>query len=184
MSAVSKRVTPASRAAATTSRLRASSMRPPKLLQPRPTTETSSDPIERVCTAAVYGSAMAEETVTTAIDASPDEVWKLVGDFEGIDKFFPGIESLRIEGDTRVIGMMGIEVSEQLLERNDSGRRLVYSVVGGVPIESHRATVTVGEREGGSIVEWAVEVKPDEMLPIFVDVYQQALAQVREKVTG
>src|SRR3954463_14976979 len=41
MSAVSNNVTPASSAAATTARVPSRSTRPPKLLQPRPTTETS-----------------------------------------------------------------------------------------------------------------------------------------------
>src|SRR5581483_4858399 len=44
MSAVSKNVTPASSAASTTARVPASSTRPPKLLQPRPTTVTASGP--------------------------------------------------------------------------------------------------------------------------------------------
>src|SRR5918992_5148907 len=41
MSAVSRSVTPASRAASTTARVPSRSTRMPKLLQPRPTTETS-----------------------------------------------------------------------------------------------------------------------------------------------
>src|SRR3954469_23223200 len=48
MSAVSKNVTPTSRAASTTARVADSSMRPPKLLQPRPTTVTSRGPSLRV----------------------------------------------------------------------------------------------------------------------------------------
>src|SRR5438876_8635388 len=50
MSAVSKSVMPASSAASTTARVASRSMRPPKLLQPSPTTETSgpSRPNRRV----------------------------------------------------------------------------------------------------------------------------------------
>src|ERR687884_1254002 len=52
MSAVSRSVTPASSAASTTARVPSRSTRPPKLLQPRPTTETSgpSAPSRRVRT--------------------------------------------------------------------------------------------------------------------------------------
>jgi hypothetical protein len=50
MSAVSKKLLPASSAASTTRAVAASSMRIPKLLQPRPTTETRSEPIERCST--------------------------------------------------------------------------------------------------------------------------------------
>src|SRR5687767_8275147 len=45
MSAVSKKLIPASRAALRTAAVRSASNRPPKLLHPSPTTETSSDPI-------------------------------------------------------------------------------------------------------------------------------------------
>src|SRR5215831_7012031 len=47
MSAVSKKLMPASMAASTTWAARPPSMRQPKLLQPRPARETSSDPIFR-----------------------------------------------------------------------------------------------------------------------------------------
>src|ERR1700692_1594804 len=49
MSAVSKSVTPASSAASTTDLVAAASIRPPKLLQPRPTTDASRPAMERVC---------------------------------------------------------------------------------------------------------------------------------------
>lgn len=118
------------------------------------------------------------------VEASPDEVWELVGDFEGVGDFFPGIDGVEIEGDVRKIAMMGLEISEQLVERDADGRVIVYSVIGGVPVESHKATVSVVERSGGSTVEWSVEVEPAEMLPIFVDTYRQALEQVRQHVDG
>src|ERR1700733_13068993 len=47
MSAVSKKLTPASSAASTTAAVAPASMRQPKLLHPNPTTETSKDPIRR-----------------------------------------------------------------------------------------------------------------------------------------
>src|SRR5947208_2258818 len=47
MSAVSNSVTPSSSAASTTARVPSRSTRPPKLLQPRPTTETSGPPSPR-----------------------------------------------------------------------------------------------------------------------------------------
>src|SRR3954470_22749162 len=48
MSAVSKKFTPASRAASTTASVPRASMRFPKLLQPTPTTDTSSAPMRLV----------------------------------------------------------------------------------------------------------------------------------------
>jgi mxaD protein len=121
---------------------------------------------------------MAEGAVDVTLDAPPDAVWAKVGDFAGVGEFFPGIESFRLEGDDRIIGMFGMEIRERLLSRDDATRTLSYSVVGGVPIESHTATITVEAEGDGSKVTWAYDVEPAEMAPIFGDTYQGALAAV------
>jgi carbon monoxide dehydrogenase subunit G len=121
---------------------------------------------------------MAAGEVEVTVDATPDAVWAMLGDFGGIEKYFPGIESLRLEGDDRIIGMFGMEIREHLVSRDDATRSLTYSVIDGVPVESHRATVTVTPDGDGSKVTWAYEVTPDEMAPIFGDTYKGALAQV------
>src|ERR671935_3155895 len=68
MSAVSNSVTPASSAASTTARVPSRSTRQPKLLQPRPTTETSgpSEPNRRVRTAGGYSGARVLASIVAA----------------------------------------------------------------------------------------------------------------------
>jgi mxaD protein len=119
---------------------------------------------------------MATGVVDATVAAPPEEVWKKVGDFGGIGEFFPGIESFRLEGDDRVIGMFGMEIRERLLACDNESRVLTYSVVDGVPIESHTATISVEPDGDGSKVIWAYNVTPDEMAPIFGDTYKAALA--------
>jgi carbon monoxide dehydrogenase subunit G len=119
---------------------------------------------------------MAQGAVDVTVDAAPDAVWAKVGDFGGVAEFFPGIESFRLEGDDRVIGMFGMEIRERLVSRDDATRTLSYSVVDGVPLESHTATITVEPEGGGSKVTWAYDVEPAEMAPIFGDTYKGALA--------
>jgi carbon monoxide dehydrogenase subunit G len=119
---------------------------------------------------------MAAGAVDTKIAATPDEVWAKVGDFAGVDVLFPAIESFRLEGEDRIIGMFGMEIRERLLARDQENRVLTYSVVDGVPIESHTATVSVEPDGEGSKVIWAYDVSPDEMAPIFGDTYKGALA--------
>jgi carbon monoxide dehydrogenase subunit G len=121
---------------------------------------------------------MAAGEVDVTVAASPDEVWAKVGDFGGVDEFFPGIESFRVEGDDRVIGMFGMEIRERLLSRDDAARTISYSVVDGVPIESHTATISVEPDGDGAKVTWAYDVEPAEMAPIFGDTYKGALAAV------
>jgi mxaD protein len=119
---------------------------------------------------------MAAGAVDVTIAATPDEVWKKVGDFAGVAEFFPGIESFRLEDDDRIIGMFGMEIRERLLARDEENRVLTYSVVDGVPIETHTATISVEPDGDGSLVIWAYDVTPDEMAPIFGDTYKGALA--------
>jgi mxaD protein len=121
---------------------------------------------------------MAAGEVDVTVAAPPDEVWKKVGDFGGIADFFPGIESFRLEGDDRVIGMFGMEIRERLLARDEGGRILTYSVIEGVPIDSHTATISVEPEGEGSRIIWAYDVTPDEMAPIFGDTYKAALASL------
>jgi carbon monoxide dehydrogenase subunit G len=119
---------------------------------------------------------MAQGAVDVTVGAAPDAVWAKVGDFGGVGEFFPGIESFRLEGDDRVIGMFGMEIRERLVARDDATRTLSYSVVVGVPLESHTATITVEAEGDGSKVTWAYDVEPDEMAPIFGGTYKGALA--------
>ncbi len=122
---------------------------------------------------------MAEGAVDVTVVAAPDEVWRRVGDFGAVKDFFPGIDSFRLEGDDRIIGMFGMEIRERLVSRDDETRTITYSVVGGVPIDSHQASITVEPDGEGSKVTWAYAVSPDEMAPIFGDTYKAALVSLQ-----
>lgn len=124
---------------------------------------------------------MTERSVEIDLEASPDRVWSLVGDFEGVGQWFPGIDSTRIEGDVRVLGMGGIEVRERLLERDEQRRSLTYAIVDGVPVDRHRATVAVTPRDGGSHLTWSFDVEPESMLQMMQDVYRQAVDEVAKR---
>ncbi len=121
---------------------------------------------------------MAAGAVDVSVVAIPDEVWKKVGDFAGITDFFPGIDTFRMEGDDRIIGMFGMEIRERLLAKDEENRVITYSVVDGVPIDSHTATISVEPEGDGSKVIWAYDVTPDEMAPIFGDTYKAALVSL------
>jgi carbon monoxide dehydrogenase subunit G len=121
---------------------------------------------------------MAAGAVDVTIAAAPDEVWEKVGDFAGVGELFPGMESFRMEGDERIIGMFGMEIRERLLARDEENRVITYSVVGGVPLDGHTATISVEPDGGGSKVIWAYDVTPDEMAPIFGDTYKGALTSL------
>jgi carbon monoxide dehydrogenase subunit G len=121
---------------------------------------------------------MAEGAVDVTVDAAPDAVWAKVGDFAGVADFLPGIDTFRMEGDDRIIGMFGMEIRERLLSRDEATRSITYSVVDGVPVESHTATMTVEAEGDGSKVTWSYNVEPAEMAPIFGDTYKAGLAAI------
>src|ERR1700733_5599555 len=91
MSAVSKRVIPELSAAATTSAVPARPMRPPKLLQPSPTTLTVSDPMRRVSIGVLLPSAGSHRRTRLepavlyrrALVGEPDDPRRVRGESDG-----------------------------------------------------------------------------------------------------
>jgi len=111
-----------------------------------------------------------------------DETWAVAGDFEGIGAWMPGIDSCVIDGDDRILKMMGLEIRERLESRDGPGRTLTYAIVSGVPVINHRATIAVTPGPEGSKVTWDVEVEPDEMTDLMQQTYQGALVALKEKL--
>ncbi|MGH9016363.1 MAG: SRPBCC family protein [Acidimicrobiales bacterium] len=114
------------------------------------------------------------------IDKAADAVWAVTGDFGGLGGWMPGIESCDVEGDDRLLKMMGMEITERLISRDDSTREIVYGIVAGVPVSSHRATITVTPEGSGSLVTWDVEVEPDDMTEMMQGIYQQSLQALKD----
>lgn len=113
-----------------------------------------------------------------------DVVWATAGEFGGIGDWFPGVESCVVDGDDRILEMLGMKITERLESRDPEARVLVYGIVGGVPVGNHRATITVSEVGDGSHVTWEVEVEPDEMTDLMHQTYEGALNALKEHVGG
>jgi carbon monoxide dehydrogenase subunit G len=126
---------------------------------------------------------MADGKVEVSIERSPDDVWALVGDFGGLGDWMPGIESCELDGDVRKLQTMGMEIHEQLKERDDDARRISYSIVQSpMPVEHHLATLTVSPEGDGAKLEWAYEVQPDEMAAAFGPVYEGSAQAVKQQL--
>lgn len=126
---------------------------------------------------------MAKARAEIDINRPADEVWAVVGDFGGIGGWMPGIESCHVDGDDRVLKMMGMEVIERLERRDDEEREIVYGIVGGVPVINHKATITVTPQGANSHVTWDVDVD-DEMTDMMHQVYQQSLGALKDHLSG
>ena len=129
---------------------------------------------------------MAEGKAEISVNASPDDAWKLLREFGGLDQWMPGIESCTVDGDVRTLAMMGIEIKEQLRTLDDDNRTLAYSVVESPMgnLESHLATISVDPEGGGSHVTWAVDVVPDELLALFLPVYEGSVVELKKQLEG
>jgi carbon monoxide dehydrogenase subunit G len=127
---------------------------------------------------------MGKGTAEIDINGSADDVWAVVGDFGGIATWMPGMESCRVEGEDRILETMGMTITEHLVAKDDAARALTYSIVGGVPIESHEAVITVTPTGDTSHVTWAVDATPDEMADLMTGVYQGALDELKKRIEG
>jgi len=126
---------------------------------------------------------MAKGSRSADVAATPEATWAVAGDFGGIAAWFPGVGAVRLEGEDRVIDMGGMEIRERLFERSDGDMALVYGVVDNEGITLHRCRVAVEPDGDGSRVTMAYEVEPDGLLPMFDDVYGQAVESLSRHCT-
>jgi carbon monoxide dehydrogenase subunit G len=127
---------------------------------------------------------MAEGKAEVTIDRSPDDVWKLLREFGGLETWMPGVETCTVDGDVRTIGLMGIEIKEQLRNLDDAARTISYSVVESPMsnLESHLATISVAPEGSGAHLTWAVAVTPDDLLALFLPVYEGSVVEIKKKL--
>lgn len=127
---------------------------------------------------------MAEARAEIEIAKPVEAVWAVIGDFGAIASWMPGIETCVVDGDDRIITMMGLEITERLERRDEDSHELVYRIVGGAPVEDHRAVISVAPSGAGSSVTWDVVVTPDEMGDLMQGMYQQSLTALKDHLGG
>jgi len=111
-----------------------------------------------------------------SISRPPADVWAVVGDFGGLAGWMPGVDASRLDGDFRVLSVLGMEITEKLIKRDDAERVLEYSIVESpLAAEHHLGKVQVFDEGDGSRVTWQVEVEPDHLTDLLAGTYQQAL---------
>lgn len=94
------------------------------------------------------------------IDRPADEVWRLVSDAAALATWFPGIDTVSVDGDVRTCTMGGLVMRERIVTNDDALRRFQYRIVEGVPVTEHLATIDVLEDGAGSIVVYGADVQP------------------------
>jgi carbon monoxide dehydrogenase subunit G len=127
---------------------------------------------------------MGSATNEIDIDRPADDVWAVVGDFGGLAEWMPGIDSCRVDGDDRVLQMMGMELVESLRRRDAETRTLAYGITKSpMGIEHHEATITVTPTgDASSHVTYSLEVRPDSMTEVMSGAYASALTALKAKL--
>ena len=127
------------------------------------------------CCALAYGAKVwaeaKEQTVvhTITIDAAPEVVWEVAGDFVGLNRWYPMIESSTLVlGKNREIGCIrklrrlnGTWIEEKLLDYDPWNYRLEYTYAEGMPLSSdYFSTLQIKPAgPGKSLVEWKARFK-------------------------
>jgi mxaD protein len=118
----------------------------------------------------VWAQAKEQSIVQTmTMNAPPEAVWAVAGDFVGLPKWYPLIESSKLVlGKNNEVGCIreltrfnGTKVEERLIDYNPWERTLTYTYAAGQVMSSdYFATLTVKDAGGGaSLVEWKARFK-------------------------
>ena len=136
---------------------------------------------------------MAEVRVQEEIAASADAVWKVIGDFGSVPRWFPGATSIQVEGQgvgaVRTIPMGTSKIRERLEAFDAGARQLEYSIIDSpIPVKDYRATVRV-ESLGAQRcrVHWTtrfepVGIKAEQLAPGLEGAYRTGLQTIAKLV--
>ena len=115
----------------------------------------------------------------TTIDAQPEDVWAAIRDVGAAHtRLAPGfLVDCRLEedGSARVVTFAnGMVARELIVEVDDTGRRLVWAVVGG-RLTHHNGSLQVFAEGGGSRVVWIADLLPNDLAGTIAGMMEQGL---------
>lgn len=138
---------------------------------------------------------MTQVSITAQVNASPDQVWRLIGGFDALPDWHPLITRSEAQEGGRIRRLTladGAVVIERLLSFSENDRTYIYAIIGGpIPVAHYRATLRVVARAGqpGSTVEWSSEFEPAgapeaDVVALIRGVFQAGLDQLGKVFPG
>ena len=128
---------------------------------------------------------MPEVTEEATFNSSIDDVWKVVGDFGGfmVAMGMPAEMAGEGIGQTRTIGTGPGAMVERLEELDESGRRIVYSIVSGpLPIKNYRSTMQLSDAgDNTTKLVWTgtFDADSDDAVGIVTSIYQGGIGALK-----
>ncbi len=125
------------------------------------------------------------------IQASPEQVWDLVGDTGGISAWVPALAQSETTDDglTRSCTMQdGTKFYEDILNQDDDARLYEYTVRDGVmPMTGFRGSIKVEESGAGSRILWnadftAAGIPEEEAVGMIGGIYDRGLEMAKQKL--
>lgn len=107
---------------------------------------------------------MASIHVEATVDLPADELWARVSDAGNVSVLLDVVTESSLDGDIRSCTLAdGRALTERIIAVDHDRRRVAYTVVEGMPVEYHAASMQVLDAgDGRATLRWITDVAPDE----------------------
>jgi hypothetical protein len=116
------------------------------------------------------------------IDARPEDVWDALRDWGAIhERLVPGfVVDARLDGADRIVTFFnGAELREVLVDLDEEGRRLVWSIVDGPYTHHNGAAQVFAEGKDRSRFVWTADLLPDAAGPATAEMMEKGIGVVK-----
>jgi carbon monoxide dehydrogenase subunit G len=120
------------------------------------------------------------------VDAPVEHVWDAMRDVGALHtRLVPGfVTDTRLEGDARVVTFAnGMVVTEPIVSVDDTRRRLVWTLEGGVNTTHYNAVLEAQADGDKTRVRWTTDLLPHEMAEQIGQMQDQALAAMKRALS-
>jgi uncharacterized protein YndB with AHSA1/START domain len=107
-------------------------------------------------------TAMPTFSESIEINATPDQVWAVLGDLASVDRWIPGVTAVAVDGMSRVCTFEdGHTQSEQILDYSPGACSYRYRIDGApLPVRENIGSFAVRQGNGNARVVWESSFEP------------------------
>lgn len=137
---------------------------------------------------------MPKVSMSTDLNASADDVWRMIGQFNALPDWHPSVEKSELTeaGQTRTLDLVGGgKIIEKLEKVDDGARTYTYSVVDSpFPVANCTSTIKVSGEGANSTIEWSSEfdaaggASAEEAMKTMQGIYQAGFDNLRKMFGG